>query len=425
MAGLVRHAPVPAVADVGVLAVTDDSWNGYWTTRHFMLRHLARLFRVAWLEPMKDWRSMIQPHRSGDRSSGTGIDGVAKCQPLGWLPDVYRPRWLRSAIRASRYASAAAWLRMHGCRRVVLHVWRPSHADALDSRRWFDAVIYHIDDEYSFSDTACPMSAAERRLIEEADAVIVHSPGLAHRKGGINKNTYIVPNGVDYEHYARPCLIPPDLRAIPTPRIGYVGIIKKQLDLSLVRQLAERRPDWSFVLVGPLGNVCGEENRIEALSRLPNVHLLGYRDPEQLPSYQKHVDVCIMPYKVNAYTDCIYPLKLHEYLAAGKPIVASPVRTLRDFSHVVSLASGVEEWVAAIESGLSGEALAVERVAERRAISREHDWSALAGRTAAIMASFLGGNLHERVLAAIPKEPGPVHRSDGQTESIDLKGGRG
>jgi phosphatidylinositol alpha-1,6-mannosyltransferase len=282
----------------------------------------------------------------------------------------------------------------------VLYLWRPSYVDALASRSQFDAVVYHIDDEYTFTETTSAITADELELIREADAVIIHSPGLAERKGSINDSTYIVPNGVDYDRFTRRREQPQDLSAIPHPRIGYTGVIKKQLDISLVRRLVERCSTWSFVLVGPLGNLSGVEAEFEALSRAPNVHVLGYRDAGDLPAYQQHLDVCIMPYRLNYYTDCIYPLKLHEYLASGKPIVASPIRTLRDFSNVVSLASEVEEWVAAIKSSLTEEAHSDERVSFRRAIAAQHDWSILAAKTAGIMASALGGDVSKRVLDA-------------------------
>jgi len=281
-----------------------------------------------------------------------------------------------------------------------LYLWRPSYVDALASRQWFDAVVYHIDDEYTFSETPSNIAADELELIREADAVIIHSSELAERKGGINDSTYMVPNGVDYDRFTRRREPPQDLSAIRHPRIGYTGVIKKQLDISLLRRLAERCSTWSFVLLGPLGNLSGVEAEFEALSAAPNVHVLGYRDAADLPAYQQHLDVCIMPYRVNHYTDCIYPLKLHEYLASGKPVVATPIRTLRDFSHVISLASGVEEWVAAITSSLSGEALSDERVSVRRAIAAQHDWRVLAAKTAGVMASVLGGDVTKRVLDA-------------------------
>jgi glycosyltransferase involved in cell wall biosynthesis len=403
----------PIVPDVGIVAVTDDSWNGCWTTRHFMLQHLARFFRVAWLEPPR--QQLRAPTSRGEAPRGSeselnavktaGLSGVMKCEPLRWLPDFYKPKSARRVMRYLRYARAAWSLRKLGCTRVVLYVWRPTHVDALEARRWFDAVVYHVDDEYTFSETATPIPPAELRLISEADAVIVHSPRLAERKGGINRRTFIVPNGVDYDLHARRREPPADTRAIPRPRIGYIGVVKRQLDIELVCRLAERNGEWSFVLVGPLGNLSGVEDDFETLTRLPNVHLLGYREPEALPAYEQSFDVCIMPYKVNHYTDCIYPLKLHEYLASGKPIVASDIRTLRDFSHVISLASGVDGWTAAIRSSLTEEARSDRSVSSRQAVAAKHDWRLLASRTASIIASVLGDEVRRKVPEEEPAMP--------------------
>ena len=396
----------PLFPDIGVLAVTDDRWDGLWTTRHFLLHHLSRFFRIGWLEPMAEWKGIsrhsahsVPAAKPAVKSVVTaGPRGIAKCEPLSWVPDFYRPHWLRLAVRSRRYTQAASFLRQLGCKQVVLYLWRPSYADALDSRKSFDAVIYHIDDEYSFADVASPLSAGELQIIRDSDGVIVHSPGLAERKGGINPNTYTVPNGVDYRLYARPHSIPADLASIPKPRIGYTGVIKKQLDIGLMRQIAERRPAWSLVLIGPVGNLSGQQAQFEELSKLPNVHLLGHKEVSELPAYQQHFDAAIMPYVLNAYTDCIYPLKLHEYLAAGRPVIATPVRTLQQFSNVVSLERSVEGWISAIHSAVSRQLNTDELVAARRAIAARHDWPILAGRTAGIMLSHLGSREKERIL---------------------------
>jgi glycosyltransferase involved in cell wall biosynthesis len=403
----------PIVPDVGIVAVTDDSWNGCWTTRHFLLQHLARFFRVAWLEPTRGpwWArtSRARASRASEWEVNTvrtaGLTGVTKYEPLPWLPDFYKLQSARRALRYLRYASVAWSLRRQGCRRVVLYVWRPTFVDALEARRRFDAVVYHIDDEYTFSETATPIPPAELRLIREADAVIVHSPQLAERKGGINRRTFVVPNGVDYDLHARRQEPPASVSAIPRPRIGYIGIVKKQLDMALLCKLAERSSAWSFVLVGPLGNLSGVEADFETLTHLPNVHLLGYQEPDELPAYEQAFDVCIMPYQVNHYTDCIYPLKLHEYLASGKPVVASDIRTLRDFSHVISLASGVDGWIAAIQASLTEEARSERSVSLRQAIAAQHDWRLLAAKTASIMGSLLGDDVRKRVPDIQPVMP--------------------
>ena len=107
------------------------------------------------------------------------------------------------------------------------------------------------------------------------------------------------------------------MASIAHPRVGYAGVIKRQLDFDLLVRLARARPQWSFVLVGPVTNVEGKEQQLAALRQMHNVHYLGGKPAKDLPSYIQHFDVCLMCYEVNDYTQYIYPLKLNEYLASG------------------------------------------------------------------------------------------------------------
>src|SRR5262249_24611078 len=156
--------------------------------------------------------------------------------------------------------------------------------------------------EYTFSETEQPISDREMQVLRRVDQVIVHSSALFEKKGRINSHSVVVPNGVDYRQFAEPRPEPMDLRAIPRPRVGYAGVVKKQLDLALLVRLAQRLPDHSFVLVGPIMNVTGKESDVEALRAMPNVFLLGYKNTAELPGYVQHFDVCLMCYEVNAYT---------------------------------------------------------------------------------------------------------------------------
>jgi glycosyltransferase involved in cell wall biosynthesis len=174
-----------------------------------------------------------------------------------------------------------------------------------------------------------------------------------------------------------------DIRHIPRPRIGYVGIIKSQLDLNLVLALARRHPKWSFVLVGPQRGVLGPV--IRELSRLSNVYFLGYKHVSTLPAYTQHMDVCMLCYKIDGYTRYVYPLKLHEYLASGRPCVGSPIRSLQEYSNLIRLAETTEDWSGALENALTPEAQASEQVIARRQVAHQHDWTRLATKTASNM----------------------------------------
>jgi glycosyltransferase involved in cell wall biosynthesis len=325
--------------------------------------------------------------------------------PEPWLPVVYRPAWIREQLLAARLERGWRQLRRRGCHTLVLHLWHHQFESALQLGE-HDLSLYHIDDEYSFEFEPPPMPAEERRVIERVDQVFVISPGLLERKGGINSHTALVPEGVDYELYSTEVPDPDDMAAIPHPRIGYTGALKLQLDWRLQLELARRHPSWSLVFVGPRRMPDGEGAILDEMARLPNVYFLGPKSVADLARYPQHFDVCTMPYLVNGYTNNIYPLKLHEYLASGRPVVGSPIRSLRDFSHLIGLATTVDEWSAALAAALDGGVRSGASVAARQAVAREHDWGVLVHQIAATICERLGGahaaSFHERAPDCVP-----------------------
>jgi glycosyltransferase involved in cell wall biosynthesis len=295
-----------------------------------------------------------------------------------------------------RLRSGRKRLENRGCRTYILYLWHPKFEKALESSG-FDLRLYHIDDEYSFSSEPLPPDEREVRVIRSVDQVFAISPGLLERKGGINPRTDFAPEGVEYALYATPIDEPSDLARVPHPRIGYTGVLKKQLDWPLLRDLSLRHPEWSFVFVGPLNPHPEFHGIFQEMQGLPNVHFLGAKTVKDLASYPQHFDVCIMPYHVNWYTDNIYPLKLHEYLAGGRPVVGSPIRSLRDFQGVISLASTPEEWSQAIRYALSGEANTPAVRSSRQSMARRYDWNRLVHGIARTICARLGPGYEDRL----------------------------
>ncbi|MNY09104.1 putative teichuronic acid biosynthesis glycosyltransferase TuaH [compost metagenome] len=187
-----------------------------------------------------------------------------------------------------------------------------------------------------------------------------------------------MPNGVEYAHYARACdpreVIPADVACLPSPVIGYLGNLEARFDYDLIAACAAARPDWSWVLIGPVQPAYAA--RAEVLRRLPNVHLLGPRPASSAPGYLKGFDVGIIPFVASAQTRAIYPLKLNEYLAAGLPVVMTPFAPLDGFAGTCWIAEGQAAFGAAIAQALA--ARSSEHREARMALARENDWSARA-----------------------------------------------
>jgi glycosyltransferase involved in cell wall biosynthesis len=318
--------------------------------------------------------------------------GLTVYRAESWLPKVGRPEWLGRVSFNARLRRARKALRDQGCEKIILYLWRPEFAPALSSIK-YDFSCYHIVDEYSFSSVEVPVQFPEVELARKVNQVFIHSPGLLERLGSFNPNTAYIPNGVDYGRFSTPVPEPWDLAPIPRPRIGYNGWLKLHLDWVLLDTLSARHREWSFVFVGPVMH-SSILPVVERLSHRSNVHFLGAKSADELTTYPQHFDVSIMPYALSDYSaKFIYPLKLHEYLAGGSPVVGTRLRSLERFASVVRLAVSPDEWTSAITASLTSESKSPASRAIRQAIAKEHDWDRLVGRIARVLAS--GVQRHE------------------------------
>lgn len=235
------------------------------------------------------------------------------------------------------------------------------------------AVIYHCVDDYAeFSGVNGDfLRRAERQLVTLSDLVFTSSKQLWKERVAYNPNSYFVPHGVDVNHFSRardPHLtIPEDIAGVRHPIVGFFGLLADWVDLDVVGGAARIRPDWSFVLVGR----CATD--VSMLKGLPNVHLLGQRPYETLPAYCRAFDVGVIPFRMNNLTVKANPLKLREYLAAGLPVVSTPLPEVAKYAELVRMAGDADEFVHEIEQALKerGEGFAQARVAAMRRESWE------------------------------------------------------
>jgi glycosyltransferase involved in cell wall biosynthesis len=166
--------------------------------------------------------------------------------------------------------------------------------------------------------------------------------------------------------------------------------VKKQLDWPLITKLVENNPTWQFVFVGNHDSAPETSSAVALLESRDNAHFLGSKTVWELAAYPQHFDVCAMPYRRDDYTKFIYPMKLHEYLASGRPVVGTRIQSLEEFGRLVALVERDDEWRDAIERALAPEGRTEESAERRRSVAREHDWTLQAERVARAMLDRLG-----------------------------------
>jgi glycosyltransferase involved in cell wall biosynthesis len=214
--------------------------------------------------------------------------------------------------------------------------------------------VYDCMDELSAFLNAPPeLLVQEQRLFEKADVVFAGGASLYASKKTQHGNVHLFPSSIDFPHFAgarQPQADPADQQEIPHPRIGFFGVLDERLDRDLLRDVAGAHPEWHFVLIGPVVKITEDE-----LPRGANLHYLGQKTYTDLPTYLANWDVAMLPFARNASTRFISPTKTPEYLAAGKPVVSTPIQdvvTPYGELGLVKIAADAEEFGVAIDECL-------------------------------------------------------------------------
>ena len=394
------------ISDESILCFAPEPWEHIWRNRHQIMSRLAEKNRVLFVEPRPYLREVIRDWRAGKvgwKDLSRPLVTQIKENLWAYHPPLFAPlsgRYPLSVIlRWLRETQMKRVMRQLGFTAPILWLYRPNMADAV-GRYGEKLVTYHIVDQYSAyeadfqsvygQERRSSVEQSERTMLGLADLVIVTSSSLLEEKGHYNANTHWVPNGVDYEAFSTAALsgaLPPDdVAALPRPIVGYVGAINEKLDYELLRQVALEIP-CTLILVGPVHlrlDLSGPK-----MLDLPNVCFLGAKPVSDVARYVAACDVCLMPYKLNEWTAHINPLKLYEYLAAGKPVVSTAIPATAGFEQVIRIAGGQAGFCQHVGHALEERDASLVR--DRMNLAAQNTWMARVEKLSELVEASLSG----------------------------------
>jgi len=310
-----------------------------------------------------------------------GPRSVAHNIHVGTLPILLPFFQMSSVINSVNSAIIASvlrnWINRLGFQTPLLWIYTPSSAELVEKLP-NSGVVYECVDEFRAAKGfvfSSVIGSMEDKLLKLANVCIVTQESLYRRRAAICSNTFVVPNGADTDLFRSIANddSPPSsiIDRIPRPRLGFVGHIQYWVDLKLLRYLADQRPNWHIVLIGPTHPLADQSH----LRGAQNIHLLGRQDQAEIPRMVKGLDVCLNPYKDDEVALNASPLKLYEYLAAGKPVVSTDMPEARKFDGHISIAKTHSDFLACCERLLASLPETPSTIKARLEEAALHSWT--------------------------------------------------
>lgn len=337
-----------------------------------MARFAARGYRVQYVEQLgirnpspRNVLELVRRVRPGRARAASGapvpFDVVSpKLLPPRRAPlvDGLNRRWLTRQLRS----------RVENPERAILWVRYPTPEliPLVEDVPWA-LVVYELVDDHERSPgmtrrLASLYRASEARVLTRAGVVFAWSEPIRERLAGLHENVVLAPAGVELETFAA-------IAASPVPEGAvamYVGSLDFRFDAELVAEVSRRLADWTLVVAGPVSDGAGR-----ALAGLPNVKLLGRVAPDEVAQLLGSASVCLMPYRRGSFADMLFPIKLVEYLAAGRPVVSTGIRASRELADVVTIADGATAFAEGIRAAAAADSVA----ARQRRVARARPFS--------------------------------------------------
>jgi len=376
----------PDTGKPDILCFSSTDWDGVWGSRQqVMVRFAARGYRVVFVEQPAGLEHLARYPDLRARKLRRWREGLRRVTHNLWvyslpplLPGRYYSRALNDVNQAltTRYINRV--LRELDSKPGILWLYQPELAPML--HRFGERLsVYHCIDEHTANARGRKrrvIGEMEEALLGGVDVVFANSLATYHNKQPYNSNTHRIPSGADLEHFGR-ALAPgfaahPQIETIPEPRIGYMGYVNERLDYDTLEFLAARHPEWSLVFVGGTYPWTRDAPPLRRLREYTNVHFLGDHAFADMPAFVRGMSVCLLPYVADERANYRSPLKLYEYLAAGKAVVATRHPEIPLIDGVVYVGDTPEEIASLVSAAIQDDA--PERRRQRVDAARPHSW---------------------------------------------------
>lgn len=357
-------------------------WDDTWYSRHHLTAGLVGEWRVVHVqEPTPLRRLLTSPGRVAAPGGLSSADappaprGLELYTPPGRHPDVHRWPSFGRSLRFRRARHLQATLAEAGMPDPLFYVWNPMYqqaVEALDRPRF----IYHAYDKYDqYEGAGAETTRREEWLVRRSRLCVAASTKLGEYLESMGaREVAVVHHGIDTELF-RPDLPEPEaLAPIPRPRLGIVARLNEVLDTRTLRYLAEKRPDWSIVLVG--GLYFSDDEKLQAfhdLAALENVYPVGLQPREEVPNWLAGFDAGLICYDLETWGPYNQPIKMYEYLACGLPVISTGIEAAREMGpRLVKCCGAPEEWLRGVEEALRESS--PEDVERRLSFARSSGW---------------------------------------------------
>lgn len=359
-----------------IICISSIDWDFIWQSHQEIMSTLSKSGnRVLFIENtgvrvpgIRD----IARIKSRIKNWFSGVKGIREIENNLYVfsPIIFPFPYLRTAKLINHHLIFSVlnkWIKIMDFSNPVIWVFLPTplSLDIIDNLNHKIVVYYCVDNFRASSAAAKKIKNSEVKLLKIADLVFTTSKELCNYCRRHNDNVYKFPNAVSFEKFEKIRLrkpsSPEELRDIETPIIGYVGGMHKWMDLNLIKEAAQKFPQYSFVFVGPI------QTDISLLTSLKNVYFLGIKDHRHVPDYINSFDACLIPYLITDYTNNVYPAKLNEYHALGKPVISTELPEVVDFNrendNLVLIGKNHDEFISCISNAIndSGNTILIEQ----------------------------------------------------------------